>query len=87
MAKSNFGQILTKKIPDTTTPTLDFLDNPNYCIEGKGCPWFSFGLNRHGFMEMGLNAGAIYERCVTIGKCWILFRDHGGTGFLNRLSP
>ena len=38
MAETNFGQILTKKIPDTTTPTLDFPDNPNYCIEGKDCP-------------------------------------------------
>ena len=26
------------------------------------------------FMEMGLNAAKIYEWCVTIGKCWILFR-------------
>ena len=38
MAKTNFGQILTKKIPDTTNPSLGFLNNPNYCIEGKDCP-------------------------------------------------
>ena len=35
MAETNFGQILTKKIPDTTNPSLGFLNNPNYCIEGK----------------------------------------------------
>ena len=38
MAETNFGQILTKKIPDTINPSVGFLNNPNYCIEGKDCP-------------------------------------------------
>ena len=38
MAEANFGQILTKKIPDTINPSEGFLNNPNYCNEGKDCP-------------------------------------------------